>query len=514
MTGRFLRPYNNYVEKRDRILGGLLGAVVGDALGVPVEFRSRTELRNSPVQEMRGWGTHHQPQGTWSDDSSMALCLAESITTVGWDLEDQARRYTRWAFEQHWTPHGETFDIGGTTHASLGRYRAGIPAHSCGGMNERDNGNGALMRTLPAAVWFSGTSEEMIVNALSGSSAITHAHERSRLASVFFGFLVRSLLEGFAAVKALRRAADDIQNLAREEFLDAQMRAELPCLERIIDASLVELPEEQIRSGGYVIDTLEAAIWCLVRSSSFEECVLTAVNLGGDTDTTGTVAGGLAGILYGSAAIPPEWIDVLARRREVETLLQSLAALIVRPVPYPASYWVLPGKLLAGEYPRNRDRESSELKLDALFDAGVSSCLDLTEQGEYGLLPYAELLNSRTRSRAAETEPGTRRCNTERFPIPDGGVPTVENLRSIHRHIQKQLHAGETVYTHCWGGHGRTGTVVGTWLVESGLTVPERTQETLAYLRREIDNPDYPSPESMEQIEMLLRWEPSHHDAT
>lgn len=311
------------MKMQDRIMGGLLGAVAGDAIGVPVEFLSREELRRNPVREMRGWGTHRQPSGTWSDDTSMALCLAESITTAGWDLEDQARRFCRWAFEQHWTPHGETFDIGGTTCASLDRYRAGTPVRACGGTSERDNGNGALMRILPAAIWFSGSPEEMIVNALSDASAITHAHGRSRVASVFFGFLVRSLLGGAPPVEALKQASGDLRHLAHEGILDPGMAIELPSLERILDASLLEQPEEKIQSSGYVIDTLEAAVWCLARTSSYAECVLAAVNLGGDTDTTGTVAGGLAGILYGASAIPPEWVGTLARREEIEVLLKS-----------------------------------------------------------------------------------------------------------------------------------------------------------------------------------------------
>jgi ADP-ribosyl-[dinitrogen reductase] hydrolase len=499
--------YTVLVKKQDRIYGGLLGAVVGDALGVPVEFRSREELKKDPLRAMRGWGTHGQPEGTWSDDTSMALCLAESILATGWDLEDQAERFARWAFEHYWTPHGETFDIGGTTGASLDRFRRGASAASCGGSGERDNGNGALMRILPAAVWFSQAPDEMLVRALSAASAVTHAHGRSRLASVFFGLLVRSLLEGMAPGEALRSAGEDIRRLAAEEILDTAMQAELPSLSRILDPSFPELPESAIRSGGYVIDTLEASIWCLARSSSYEECVLAAVNLGGDTDTTGTVAGGLAGIFYGMEALPPAWLQALARREEVESLLGALTELTLRPVPHTASYWVLPGKLLAGEYPRNRERESSEHKLDALLDAGVSACVDLTERGEYGLLPYDELLNARVQLRGSAPDsqsPG--RCTTDRFPIPDGGVPTEEAARRAHRMIRERLRAGETVYVHCWGGHGRTGVIVGTWLVDSGLTAPERTQAALAHLRREIDDAHYPSPETKPQITMLLNW--------
>lgn len=512
LTAPATRPYNERVETQERILGGLLGAVTGDALGVPVEFLRREELRSNPVREMRGWGTHSQPRGTWSDDTSMALCLAESITTLGWDLDDQARRFTRWAFENYWTPHGRTFDIGGTTLAALRRFRSGSPARSCGGTGERDNGNGSLMRILPAAIWFSGTSEEMILSAFSGASAVTHAHGRSRLAVVCFGLLVRALLEGMSPAEGLRRAAGDVRRLAGEGLLDPAMREELPALSRILDGSILELPEEEIRSGGYVVDTLEASIWCLGRTSSWEECVLAAVNLGGDTDTTGTVAGGLAGILYGSAAIPPEWVDTLARREQVEALLSSLAEMAVRPVPHSASYWVLPGKLLAGEYPRTRERNSSERKLDALLDAGVSACIDLTEEGEYALLPYDELLHERVQARLQSGARAPVPCTTERFPIPDGGVPTEKELRAIHRRIGDLLRAGERVYVHCWGGHGRTGTVIGTWLVESGLTRPEGTQAALEYLRRGIEDAGHPSPETSSQIRMLLGWKP--HGAT
>lgn len=317
------------MKREDRMLGGLLGAVVGDALGVPVEFSSREQRIADPVTDMRGHGTHDQPPGTWSDDSSMALCLAESIVRSGWSVKDQAARYLRWAFENYMTPHGRMFDIGGTTRQALQRYRDGSPLQASGGRDEWDNGNGALMRMLPAAVYFARASDEMLRCALDAASSVTHAHPRSRLASVYFGLLVSELLHSVHARDAMRAANARLEAICPHVH---EFAVERESLSRILDQSLFELPEREIRSGGYVIDTLEAALWCLLRSSSYEECVLKSVNLGGDTDTTATVAGGLAGLVWGVDAIPAHWIDALARREELETLARALVECCSRPV--------------------------------------------------------------------------------------------------------------------------------------------------------------------------------------
>ena len=195
------------IAKRERIIGGLWGSLVGDALGVPVEFTDRFTVQLDPVTDMREFGTHRQPLGTWSDDSSMLLCTAESLVKHEFSLADMGERFVRWMNEGLWTAHGDVFDMGGTTCTALIRIAKGTPADQAGGLHEDSNGNGSLMRILPAALRFVAEPLESYSGRLEQVSAITHAHARSRMACVFYGLMVRQLLLGSqpqAALDAVR----------------------------------------------------------------------------------------------------------------------------------------------------------------------------------------------------------------------------------------------------------------------------------------------------------------------
>lgn len=312
------------------VKGGILGLAVGDALGVPVEFLSRGELAQNPVTGMRGQGTHHQPAGTWSDDTSMALCLLESLTD-GLDYADMMVRFLCWAGEGHLTAHGDVFDMGIATHQALARFRAGIPPLECGGRGEYDNGNGSLMRILPLALWLHRTAgpgfyrdpkaHEIIHNA----SALTHAHPVSLAACVLYCAAADALLCGQAGPEALGQAIAEAKQVCARMPKTAPA---LPAFARADPAVLLALPREEVRSGGYVVDTLEAALWCLLHAGSYRECVLEAVNLGEDTDTVAAVAGGLAGLQYGPGGIPAEWLGALAKRQEIEALCRAFAGTV------------------------------------------------------------------------------------------------------------------------------------------------------------------------------------------
>ena len=302
----------------DAVKKAILGLVVGDALGVPVEFRSREELERDPVNGMRAYGTHHQPAGTWSDDSSMALCLMESLTR-GVDYADMMTRFRRWADEGYMTPYGKVFDMGIATQQVLARFAHGTPPLECGGIGERDNGNGSLMRILPMALYLHRTmgpdfprmaeAYQIIHNA----SALTHAHPISLIACGLYCAAVNELLCGKPSVwDGIKAAKEFYRN--QTEFVPY-----LDIFQRIEPDILPALPKSEISSGGYVLHTLEAALWCLERHDSFRTCLLEAVNLGEDTDTTGAVAGGLAGLKYGDD-IPEDWLSVIARREEIEGL--------------------------------------------------------------------------------------------------------------------------------------------------------------------------------------------------
>jgi ADP-ribosylglycohydrolase len=313
------------ISKRERVLGGLWGSLVGDALGVPVEFLSRDEVRQNRVSGMRGHGTHHQPAGTWSDDSSLLLCSAESLVRHEFDTQDMGERFRAWYQEGLWTPHGRVFDVGVTTSEALRRISKGVRAELAGADGQFSNGNGSLMRILPVSLRFTDEPTKQLLDRVHRASAITHRHPRSQMACGLHALFVRQLLKGSAASVAFKCALDEFRL-----FYDADpyWAAELDDFQVVLSGDLAGRAEIDIESDGYVIHTLNASLWSLLTTTSFEECVLKSVNLGGDTDTTGCVAGGLAGVLYGLENIPTEWRKSLTRFEDVNRLFLNFVGLI------------------------------------------------------------------------------------------------------------------------------------------------------------------------------------------
>ena len=301
------------------VKSGIFGLAVADALGVPVEFMDRAKLKENPVTDMRGNGTHHQPKGTWSDDTSMTLCLAASLANGDINYEDIMKRFCCWWIGGEYTPRGYAFDIGGATGRALSRFREGTPPLLCGGNSERDNGNGALMRMLPVAYIVRGMSMARGMDIVHNLTMMTHAHSRALIASGIYVRICVALLAGKGPANAVAQALAECRKFYHKE----PYAIELAHYSRLLNG-IGHLPEEEIRSTGYVVDTLEAAVWCLLNTSSYRECALCAVNLGDDTDTVGAVAGGLAGIYYGVGSIPPEWMQSLARADIIETVCGAL----------------------------------------------------------------------------------------------------------------------------------------------------------------------------------------------
>lgn len=304
------------------IRDAILGLVTGDALGVPVEFRDRESLKESPVTGMTGYGTYNQPPGTWSDDSALTLCTAEALAE-GFNLQRIADRFVDWLYHNEWTPHGEVFDVGITTSEAISLLKTGETPHLAGARDENSNGNGALMRVLPLLFYLrqinSKTERFEIVRKVSG---LTHGHIRSALACFYYLEFAGFLMDGEEPHYAYKAANESFLNLPKRLEIGSY---ETKIFSRLTRGSIHEANEEEIHSDGYVIHTLEASIWCLLTTHNFPDAVLKAVNLGDDTDTTGAVTGGLAGLLYSAETIPREWLNVIARVNDIEGVIKKLS---------------------------------------------------------------------------------------------------------------------------------------------------------------------------------------------
>lgn len=302
----------------NRIQGGIWGALIGDALGVPVEFIPREERLHDPVQEMRGYGTHDQPPGTWSDDGSLLLCTVEALCGE-YHPRQLADLFLAWRERGYWTAHGELFDIGIATCAALSRIRRGVPPEAAGGDGEHDNGNGSLMRILPVALRYASQPVADMLTKAHRISALTHRHPRSQLACGLYCCAARGLLAGLSPDAAYRAMIEDGYRHYRGTPLDSELAA----FARIFSGRLGDEEPDAIHASGYVVRTLEAALWCLLTAGSFEDTVLRAVNLGDDTDTVGCVAGGLAGLCYPDQAANHPWRAQLAGAADIAPLLEE-----------------------------------------------------------------------------------------------------------------------------------------------------------------------------------------------
>lgn len=290
--------------KTDRIYAGIMGLIVGDALGVPFEFKQRGTFR---CEGMTGYGTYNMPPGTWSDDSSMTLATIDAIAKDKGSIDPHniLDAFAHWVFMGEYTPYGRVFDVGTTTRAALDRYNSGRPWNECGGRDIYSNGNGSLMRILPLA--FTECRDQQIIDV----SALTHANPISLDACIIYITIAKVLLQGVDLDKAIILAAG---------------YTDLPEFYRLM--VLRNLDMEEVESSGYVVHTLEAALWSLLHTDNYRDAVLVAVNLGDDTDTVAAVTGGLAGILYGvggKEGIPEEWIWKLARVDYIEKLISNFA---------------------------------------------------------------------------------------------------------------------------------------------------------------------------------------------
>ena len=328
----------------DCIKNGIFGQIVGDALGLPVQFRPREDRDIEPVTGMIGYGAFDMPPGSWSDDSSLILAtidgLAASLKKEERlenlslneiiDYEIIMKNFSKWLNKGEFTPYGFAYDVGCATRDGIRRYDRGTEPTLSGGIDERDNGNGSLMRILPIALFIHYLSqkysfdEEDEMEAVHNLSSLTHRHRRSQMACGIYVNIALEFLENHDSTLSLEELIANGINKSKEYYCnDASFENQLHHFDRVFSLNIQNLPRDEIKSGGYCISSLEASIWCLLNNENYRDTILEAVNLGYDTDTTACIVGGLAGIYYGYEDIPDDWINQLAKLDYIEELVND-----------------------------------------------------------------------------------------------------------------------------------------------------------------------------------------------
>lgn len=507
---------SEWEQGRGRYRGALLGLAVGDALGTTVEFAAPGSF--APLTDIVGGGPFRLPAGAWTDDTSMALCLADSLLArEAFDPADQLTRYAAWYRDGVRSSIGRCFDIGNATRDALHHFeRTGAPYP--GDLAPNAGGNGVLMKLAPVPMAYAAHPDAAIALA-ADSARTTHGLPAAVDATRYLAALLIDAIHG-----AGRDAVAVGQGPAA-----AALRAGgtlHPEVQEVADGSYRRKRPPAIAGGAYAVTALEAALWALHATDDYAAGALAAVNLGDDADTTGAIYGQLAGAVYGLDGIPERWRRVTAQSDEIVALADGLYELAQRIAPPAAAatggsgsltassaqaddalpldvFWVQEGQIAAGPYPGAPTRAEAEAKLTALLTAGITTFIDLTEERDRyrQLAPYSELLK---RTAAKLDVPATHL----RLPIDDTDVPPPWRMRVILDAIETAVAAGEVAYIHCWGGVGRTGTVVGCLLREAG-TEPDAVLDELQALRAHTPRGvNRRSPENALQRDYVTGWVP------
>lgn len=458
-----------------RLSGAVWGHLVGDAMGVPYEFRSPEQIGEVRWGEQ---GTHGKPAGTWSDDGALMLALLDSLLTVGFDIEDQGRRALAWRRKGEYTPDGDVFDIGGTTSEALRAIEQGTLAEQAGPVVERSQSNGSLMRILPIALW--GHAQHLDTGALADRAAraskVTHGHPTCQVACAAYTLIADALLRGATPTAAMEAALDvlKVRYATRGGAPDATLAG---ALDELIDWPTTHKPEGR----GGALNAFWSAWTAFEGATGYRETIERAIAYGHDTDTTAAIAGGLAGIWWGLDAIPADWPAGMRGRDVVQPLVDRLLAAHgwKTSTSHPIRVdWVdlsqvtslssatgrlgmtfLPGKQSVGwhgEWWRDLDDDVARLRTEHLCDV----FLLLVEDHELDL----------TRTTALPATFERQGIELLRHPVVDMNIPadgpayraTLDVLRSAIRD-------GKTVVVACRGGLGRTGTAVACLLVDAGM---------------------------------------------
>ena len=308
---------------KSRLAAGIWGHLVGDAIGVPYEFSHHIE-----TVELRGHGSHNQPPGTWSDDGALMLALLDSLLSAGFDPTDQGRRALAWTDAGAYTPDGDgMFDIGGATNAALDRLRRGTPAFDAGGVGDRDQGNGSLMRILPLALVDVPDDDAALVEQAHLASRVTHGHPNCQVACALYVLIARALRQ--RTTEAPEALLEDSVTRLRAVY------AGRPQFASVLEGLLTHRSNLRKPGGGWVLDSFWSAWEAFALGSSYRDTVERAVRYGNDTDTTAAIAGALAGLRWGlderEGGIPTRWLTALRGADIVEGLLGRMLTIRGEP---------------------------------------------------------------------------------------------------------------------------------------------------------------------------------------
>lgn len=297
---------NDQPELSDRYAGCLLGLACGDAVGTTLEFTHRASL--TPISDMVGGGPFGLKPGQWTDDTSMALCLGESLLTCnGFDARDQMARYLNWWQWGYWSATGECFDIGMTVRQALSRFQdTGEPF--AGSTDPATAGNGSIMRLAPVVLYYYPDQRE-VAAAAAQSSRTTHGAAEAVEACQLLAQVLSNALAG--------QSKDELLTLAPEQYGE-------PAIRELATGSFRHKRREEVCGTGYCIASLEASLWCFWSTDSYAAAVLAASNLGDDADTTAAITGQIAGAYYGKQGIPAHWLERLHQRADIEEMALAL----------------------------------------------------------------------------------------------------------------------------------------------------------------------------------------------
>ena len=304
---------------------GIIGHAIGDAMGVPIEFTLRENLLDNPVTEMLGHGTYDVEKGSFSDDTSMEIALIDSyVKKEEFDYDDIMNNFSLMISEGKFTPDDKMFDIGITCSTAVNNYLKGTPPLESGLDDYNSNGNGSLMRILPVVYYahYKKLKQVEILELVRKVSSLTHRHEISIIGCYLYVNYVLNIINGkdkYAALSMLK--ALDL-SMFKEENVEKY--------HRILEDNLKDLKLNDIRSSGYIVDSLEAALWVVLNTDSYSSSIIGAINLGEDTDTIGAITGSITGILYGYNSIPKSWLESLRKREYLEQYCRSFENVLLK----------------------------------------------------------------------------------------------------------------------------------------------------------------------------------------